>query len=65
MDTPVSHTYTQDTRKCLLKSPVDAMQECDLPGYVTPEKIKRETDSSILSWSLNYGEQKTILPETS
>ena len=47
MDTPVSHTHTQDTRKCLFKSPVDAMQECDLPGYVTPlvstrsEKIKR------------------------
>ena len=36
MDTPVSHTHTQDTRKCLFKSPVDAMQECDLPGYVTP-----------------------------
>ena len=49
MDTPVSHTHTQDTRKCLFKSPVDAMQGCDLPGYVTPEKIKRETDSSILS----------------
>jgi hypothetical protein len=32
----VSHTHTQDTRKCFFKSPVDAMQECDLPGYVTP-----------------------------
>ena len=36
MDTPVLHTHTQDTRKCLFKSPVDAMQECDLPGYATP-----------------------------
>ena len=36
MDTPVSHKQALSRILCLFKSPVDAMQECVLPGYVTP-----------------------------
>ena len=48
MDTPVSHTHTQNTRKCLFKSPVDAMQECatwicyTTCKYLDQRKLKEE-----------------------
>ena len=59
MDTPVSHTHTQDTRKCLFKSPVDAMQECYLPGYVTPHEASLTIQTFMIEkWDMHTKEKR-------